>query len=210
MFKTKSKQNMNSNKTKINSGFAMMESLVAISILLTVILAPLTLSLQSLKYTKLANDRTIASYIATESVEFANNYRKELHLVCANDTAGSIDACAGEPSKSSLQIFINSFDAGYDMTGLPSNTINNLTCSLYQNHTTKEYTCESATSSVANTKTLFKRYITVSGADSFSYAGVGGPGYDIAAKVVSVVCYGKSLICNTDTKEAVKIYSYIY
>ncbi len=189
--------------------FAMMESLVAISILLTTIIAPLTLSIQSLKYTKLANDRTLASYIASQTVEFANNYRQELRLVCVNDTAGSIPNCAGDPSKASLQIFINSFSGGYDMTGLPVNTVKLLPCSLYQNPTSKEYTCETATSSVANTKTVYKRNIVVSGTDSFSYTG-GGSGYNIAAKVISIICYGKALTCDEDTKDSVKVYNYIY
>ena len=188
--------------------FAMMESLVAISILLTTIVAPLTLSIQSLKYTRLANDRTLASYIASQTVEFANNYRQELRLVCTNDLAGTITNCAGDPSKSSLQIFIGSFGT-YDMTGLPANTVKNLNCSLYQNPTSKEYTCEVATSSVANLKTVYKRALVVSGNDSFTYAG-GGSGYNITAKVISIICYGKALTCDENTKDSVKVYSYIY
>ncbi len=189
--------------------FAMMESLVAISILLTTIVAPLTLSIESLKYTKLANDRTLASYIASQTAEFANNYRQELRLVCTNDTAGSIVNCTGDPSKASLQIFINSFGGSYDMTGLPVNTVKLLPCSLYQNPTSKEYTCEIATSSVANIKTVYKRNIVVSGTDDFNYAG-GGAGYNIAAKIISIICYGKALTCDENTKDSVKIYSYIY
>jgi hypothetical protein len=208
MQKINIKQNKISSKQNIRA-FAMMESLVAISILLTTIVAPLTLSIQSLKYTKLANDRTLASYIASQTVELANNYRQELRLVCTNDLAGTITNCAGDPSKSSLQIFINSFGGSYDMTGLPANTVKNLSCSLYQNPTSKEYTCEAATSSVANIKTVYKRALVVNGNDSFNYAG-GAPGYNINAKVISIICYGKALTCDENTKDSVKVYSYIY
>ncbi len=73
------------NKTKLTQkvkGFAMVEALVAITILTTCIIAPLTLALQSAKYSRLALQRVQASYLADEGIELLVNYRRSLIQFC--------------------------------------------------------------------------------------------------------------------------------
>jgi len=53
-------------KTK---GFTLIETLVAISVLLTAVVAPLTIAARSISYTNFARDQIIASYLAFDALE---------------------------------------------------------------------------------------------------------------------------------------------
>jgi type II secretory pathway pseudopilin PulG len=72
-------------KYKKNKGFAMVEALVAITILVTSIIAPLTLAMQSSKYSRIALQRVQASYLADEGIELLVNYRKSLTQFCSHN-----------------------------------------------------------------------------------------------------------------------------
>ena len=60
---------MNTNITSKTKGFTLIETLVAIAVLLTAIVAPLTIAARSISYTNFARDQIIASYLAFDSLE---------------------------------------------------------------------------------------------------------------------------------------------
>ena len=101
--------NMNSKTVGTSRGFTFVETLVAISILLLAIAAPLTLGSQGLAASRVARDQVIGTYLAQEAVEYARNIRDTNTLAaqewlqgledCVNATcmldipAGVIEAC---------------------------------------------------------------------------------------------------------------------
>lgn len=56
-------------------GFSLLETLVAIVVIMTAIIAPMSLASKSIKASNLTRDRFIASFLAAEAVEFVRNYR---------------------------------------------------------------------------------------------------------------------------------------
>jgi len=71
-----------------NSGFSLVETLVAITILLIVITGPLTLVSNSARSTNFANDQVIAYFLAQEGLEIAQAARDDL-LIPTFDTGYS-------------------------------------------------------------------------------------------------------------------------
>jgi prepilin-type N-terminal cleavage/methylation domain-containing protein len=65
---------------KKQSGFTLVETLVAITILLLVIIGPLTISSSSVRSTTFASEQVIASFLAQEGLELAQKARDELML----------------------------------------------------------------------------------------------------------------------------------
>ena len=62
------------------SGFSLVETLVAITILLIVIVGPMTLVVSSVRSTAYANDQVIASFLAQEGIEIVQAARDNLQL----------------------------------------------------------------------------------------------------------------------------------
>ncbi|HMO77930.1 MAG TPA: type II secretion system protein [Candidatus Paceibacterota bacterium] len=62
------------------SGFSLVETLVAISILLIVIVGPMTISMQSAKSASFASEQVQAFFLAQEGLELAQKARDELLL----------------------------------------------------------------------------------------------------------------------------------
>ncbi len=56
--------------TAAHRGFTLIESLVAITVLLTAIVAPMTIAYQGIAATNLARDQMIAQYLAQDAAEF--------------------------------------------------------------------------------------------------------------------------------------------
>ncbi len=65
-------------------GLAMIEAMLAITIIMIAIMAPLTISTYTSKYAKFALNRIVATYIADEQLEFMVNLRKSLDIYCFN------------------------------------------------------------------------------------------------------------------------------
>ncbi len=83
-------------------GFTLIETLVAISILVVAVAAPLTLASQSLFAALYAKDQTTAFYLAQEAVEMVRNKRDQNLLAYLND--GTTDWLAGIPTDSALHV----------------------------------------------------------------------------------------------------------
>ena len=65
------------------SGFSLVETLVAISILLIVIVGPMTISMQSAKSSSFASEQVQAFFLAQEGLELAEKARDDLSLAGA-------------------------------------------------------------------------------------------------------------------------------
>lgn len=73
---------------KAGGGFTLIETLVAISILVVSIAAPLTIASKGLASAFLARDQITAFYLAQDAVEFVRNTRDENILSSANWLSG--------------------------------------------------------------------------------------------------------------------------
>lgn len=71
-----------------NKGFTLIETLVAITILMISIVGPLTIAQKSLMAATLAKDQVIASFLAQEVIEKIKNDR-DLHLRSGNEIDGT-------------------------------------------------------------------------------------------------------------------------
>ncbi len=84
--------NMNSKATEASRGFTFVETLVAISILLMAIAAPLTLGSQGLAASRVARDQVIGTYLAQEAIEYARNVR-DTNTLAAQDWLEGLEDC---------------------------------------------------------------------------------------------------------------------
>ena len=81
-------------KMRLNNGFTMIESLVAISVLAISIIGPMTIASKSLLSAIFSRDQITAFYLAQEAVEFVRNARDENNIQGnENWLAGNIDIC---------------------------------------------------------------------------------------------------------------------
>lgn len=78
-------------KKKKNTGFTLLETLVAISILLLSISAPLTIASRGLAASFVARDQITAFYLAQDAIEFIRNTRDNNFLSDANWLNGFSD-----------------------------------------------------------------------------------------------------------------------
>lgn len=78
-------------------GFTFIETLVAITILLIAIVAPMSLAQQGVSAARLAQDQIVAFYLAQEGVEVVRNMRDENKLSSNDQLAGSLASCIVNP-----------------------------------------------------------------------------------------------------------------
>jgi len=78
----------NFNKFNFNRGFTIIETLVAISILMLSIVGPLTVSQKSLSASLYAKDQVIASFLAQDAMEYLKNIRDGEGYSDLMDTVG--------------------------------------------------------------------------------------------------------------------------
>jgi len=78
--------------TSTNKGFTLIETLVAISILVTAIVAPLTIAANSLFQSRYSRDQVVATYLAQEAVEMIRYVRdRNLMSNLANSNVSWLD-----------------------------------------------------------------------------------------------------------------------
>jgi prepilin-type N-terminal cleavage/methylation domain-containing protein len=73
-------------KATLQQGFSLVETLVAITILLLVIVGPLTISSSSVRSTAFASEQVVAFFLAQEGSELAQKARDDLLLEYFTDT----------------------------------------------------------------------------------------------------------------------------
>jgi len=77
------------------NGFTLVETLVAIAILLLAVAAPLSLATKSLNSSALSKQQITASFLAQEAMEFIRNVRDENVLKDSNWLSNHISKCYG-------------------------------------------------------------------------------------------------------------------
>ena len=75
-------------------GFTLLEVLVAISILMVAVAAPITIAQKGLSSAVYSKDQMIASYLAQDAIEYIKNRRDLLTINDPNFSWGSLDAFA--------------------------------------------------------------------------------------------------------------------
>lgn len=156
--------------TNKKRGFTLVETLVAVVILVTAITGPLTIASKGLSSALIAKDQITAFYLAQDAVEYvrfirdSNRLQGLSWLVALNGTSNSFITANGGGGC----LNVSGFGCYFDSTGNPtiSGAYNLAACpdavcaaaTLYYNSTGQQYTYDSTS---PNVKTIFKRVITL-------------------------------------------------
>lgn len=141
---------MNKNK----KGFTLLETIVAISVLVTAIIGPFNLASQTIKAQNVARNNLIAANFAQEGIELFRNYRANNVLLNENDLTHWLDGTSTCSDPSGCAIDVNQY---IEVGELPACTAD--LCKLYLNQNTKLY--EHCGGSSDCTKTPFRRSIHI-------------------------------------------------
>lgn len=80
---------------KKNSGFTLLEALVAVSILMVAVSAPITIAQKGLSSAVYSKDQMIASYLAQDVIEYIKNKRDEVSINNPNFDWEDLDILTG-------------------------------------------------------------------------------------------------------------------
>lgn len=155
--------------TKTQAGFSLVETLVAISILLIVIVGPINLVVNSARSTSFANDQVLAFFLAQEGVEIVQAARDDFQLQSFQEPPPAVTAWQNFTNKSATGLLTHCLTGGcgieigtatygnYVVTDCGTDIAN---CRLYQSdtaHARARYTHSTA----GNEQTKFTRMITI-------------------------------------------------
>lgn len=110
-------------KLQKNKGFTIIETLVAITILMIAIVGPLTIAHRSLLAAVYAHDQMTASYLAQDLMEYMKNVKANMVAIdpdhwlqtvdaCTSSSPCSADTLAGDPESASAGISACSLSDG--------------------------------------------------------------------------------------------------
>lgn len=148
---------------KFTTGFTIIESLVAISIMLAAIAGPLTLANDSLSGAVSSKQQLAAAYLSQDVLEYIrwvrnnrgfNGFLAEVGTLCA-----PTDPCAVDTTKSTF-----TGPTGSD-SALKGSCVNPAVCALYYDQTTHQYRHDGTSGAVP---TAFSRSLTIARNPSFS------------------------------------------
>lgn len=126
--------------SKGDSGFTIVETLVAITILMIAIAGPLTIAQKGLTASTYARDQMIASFLAQDGLEYAKNIRDNnlknrdpidwLYGLtsCTSHDPCSVNTLDGDPTSDTSPLGLDTCQSGYD-------TSSNYECPLYKSST---------------------------------------------------------------------------
>jgi type II secretory pathway pseudopilin PulG len=95
---------LNNLNIKNNKGFTLLEALVAISILMVAVVAPITIAQKGLSSSFYIKNQMIASYLAQDAIEYIKNKRDQAFIRSSVDdpkwdslwgTGGTLEPCKG-------------------------------------------------------------------------------------------------------------------
>lgn len=99
-------------RAKLNRGFSLIETFVAISLLLIVIVGPMAISARTAKSSSFASEQIQAFFLAQEGLELAQKARDDLTLEEFRDSFGSGDGWNTFVDTGSLGTFASCFNSG--------------------------------------------------------------------------------------------------
>jgi hypothetical protein len=210
-------------------GVAMVEALMAISILMVSMMAPLTLSTISAKYARYGLYKITATSLAEEQIELMINYKKSWDIYCFNANAdcinGSFDGFddfvktlkdstglngCGISKPDNDPCYFDEANFYYDPSARPG-IDSQLDCRL-KNATSNISRCQpSEDPGIEWKETIYDRKMYVESADmQATDEGV----HNNAVKLTSIVCINiakaDQLKCEAGGKDAVTLIHYIY
>lgn len=94
-----------------SKGFTLIETLIAISVLLLAVVGPLTVATQSLTSAAFARDQIVAFYLAQEATEVIRNKRDNNALSNSNWDSGFADCVSVDPCRIDATVSIDSGQA---------------------------------------------------------------------------------------------------
>lgn len=83
-----------SSKVQVAKAFTLVETLVAILIITTVILGPLTVAMNASSYARQTKDVMTATYLAQEAIELLHHLQESIYLKCVGDNSNSNTVCS--------------------------------------------------------------------------------------------------------------------
>lgn len=96
------------------SGFTLVETLIAITVLLIAIVAPMTLAQEGILAARLAEDQIVAFYMAQEGVELVRNIRDENKYDGNPMLASPLDVCIVAVDSTEPGCYIDATNVGPD------------------------------------------------------------------------------------------------
>ncbi len=154
------------------SGFSLVETLVAVSLLLIIIVGPMSISAKTAKSANFATEQTQAFFLAQEGLELAQKARDDMRLVDYRDgvttawddftnNSGTYQKCFTLGSGCGLY-----WNSGGNALASPKDCLNDINkCRIYENITDNSrslFTYDPGTGVAPNKQTAFIRKITFS------------------------------------------------
>lgn len=100
--------------TKYNKGFTMIETLVAIFVLLISVTGPLAVAQSGLRAAYIARDTTTAYYLAQDAIEFVKNIRDDNFITAQANWLEYIDNCMF-PDTCTVDTTVDTYSDGIDV-----------------------------------------------------------------------------------------------
>jgi len=195
--------------------FTLVETLVAVLIITTVILGPLTVALNASSYARQTKDVMTATYLAQEATELLHHLQESIYLKCVGDTTVNSICQATDPdgngiyempSETAWRVFkgylsaspscFDSVGCSYDFIDMTSNEFTTPTkylstsssCSSLYLASTGLYMC-AGTRGVSGAPTFFTRKVQVESIPTFSGLDAN---YNDDLRVTSTVTFRRS------------------
>lgn len=205
-------------------GFAMIEALIAITVILISISAPFALSVQTSKIHRLSLLKITAINLAESNFETLNTYKKSLDIYCFQNSAD----CGGDTSGFSVfEKKVNDPVSGFkcqktvlpntpcyfDITSLVEGNLkpdlikkSDDECKYLHQYPSGLTRCKPVGDNTSSTSTIFTKKTYLDVVDSFSS---GGEEVVNSVRVISFVCLFNSN-CEYGDSDSVAVVNYIY
>ena len=150
------------------SGFSLVETLVAVSLLLIIIVGPMSISAKTAKSSSFASEQVQAFFLAQEGLELVQKARDDLRLKQQKgditDAWGDFTSNTGTYSKCFLATGCGLYwNSDGDALAPSKDCLTATNCEIYRNNTANSRALFTH-DSTGNTKTVFTRKITFSNA----------------------------------------------
>ncbi|MDQ5957249.1 MAG: hypothetical protein QG614_224 [Patescibacteria group bacterium] len=220
---------------KINSlsknykGFSLVETLMAVLILTIAIMAPLTLAMQTVKYSRIAIQKMESTYLAEEGIEIIQNLKKSAQIYCgvyAEDQRCTKeyfnDYFLDQQIIGTNDIIIDSDCFGYlfgtnikkycsmDFNNLVYNNTNKktyLTSAILSSNNTYLTKTPNGMAESTSTPSIYKRSINVTPIDLNE--DIDGFARYRSVLVTSIICIQENSICNESSENKIMLQNLI-